>query len=370
MSSRGSNREPERLMDGKFGGLLREANREFVADLDQPAAFRRVTASLARRTRSSSRFGWLLPASPFAVAALAALLLLVYRQGLDATPELVAEHWHIKEKPKEALPAAQVAAPSAVDEPPLPRTNDESPGHDPKRASSPTSVRSSTRTTAASRPSAPLPSQSEATPVPPVATSDSMPKSEQPSEGPDCLSLARRGQTRAAEACFLERAQGSGLAAEMALYEVARLRRDVLADANGALEALTEYRKRFPAGSLRREADMSQLELLLQLGRSDEALKRSDELLSASASGERAPELRLLRGHILRKQSRFAAAEREYELAEGPGGRGGESTYFRALCLEALGRTGEAAAMLTKYLTYPERRYAEDARRRLGRLTP
>jgi len=189
------------------------------------------------------------------------------------------------------------------------------------------------------------------------------------STAPDCLSLARRGQTRDAEACFLERAQGSGLGAEMALYEVARLRRDVLADAAGALAALAEYRNRFPAGTLAREANMSQLELLLQLGRSDEALKLSDELLSSSRSGERAAELHLLRGHVLRKaQSRFADAEHEYELAESAGARGGEVTYFRALCLEALGRAPEAAALFAKYLQQPQRAYAEDARRRLEKL--
>lgn len=156
----------------------------------------------------------------------------------------------------------------------------------------------------------------------------------------------------------------------MALYEVARLRRDVLADADGALRALAEYRKRFPAGSLRREADMSQLELLLQLGRGDDALKQSDELLASSASGERAAELHLLRGHILRKQSRFAVAVREYELADSARARSGEATYFRALCLEALGRRSEAAVIFAKYLEQPKRPYTEDAKQRLERLKP
>jgi tetratricopeptide (TPR) repeat protein len=92
--------------------------------------------------------------------------------------------------------------------------------------------------------------------------------------------------------------------------------------------------------------------------------------LASSASGERAAELHLLRGHILRKQSRFAAAAREYELAEGARSRGGEATYFRALCLEALGRASEAAAMFAKYLEQPQRPYAEDARHRMERLKP
>jgi tetratricopeptide (TPR) repeat protein len=184
------------------------------------------------------------------------------------------------------------------------------------------------------------------------------------------LKLAREGQSRAAEACFVERSRGAGLAAEMALHELARLRRDVLADPNGALRALADYRSRFPTGSLRRELDVSQLELLLQLGRSDDALKQSDELLSSSSSGERASELRLLRGHILRKQARFAEAVREYELAERGGTRAADAPYFRAICLESLGKHDDAAAALSKYLEQPHRPYAEDAKRRLEKVKP
>jgi hypothetical protein len=377
MSPHRLDREPERLIDGKFGSLLREANREFTTEVDQPAAFRRVTERLARREQLSG-LRWLLPATPFALAALAGVLLLGHKQRHDAAPELVAERLHEYELPKgdENLPvdapkASAAAAPSSAEEAAPHPVNDVSEERGTKRSAVPTSVRAAA-SAAAEPPPLATTTQGGSEPVaePPRAITAPAPAVGEPSEAPDCLSLARRGQTRAAETCFLERAQGSGLAAEMALYEVARLRRDVLADAAGALAALAEYRKRFPTGSLRREADMSQLEILLQLGRSDEALKQSDELLSSSASGERAAELRLLRGHILRKQSRFAAAAREYELAEGAGMRGGEATYFGAVCLEALGRNSEAAAMFTKYLEQPERPYAEDARRRLERLKP
>ena len=98
----------------------------------------------------------------------------------------------------------------------------------------------------------------------------------------------------------MKRAEGSGLGAEMALYEVARLRRDVLADAAGALRALAEYRTRFPAGSLRREADMSQLELLVQLGRTDEALI---ELGRAEASARTATEAVQIRNRAARSRA-------------------------------------------------------------------
>src|SRR6185369_16945895 len=215
-----------------------------------------------------------------------------------------------------------------------------------------------------------LPSAAQAAELQPPPTPDLGTSVTPPTAAADCLSLARRGQTRDAEACFLKRAEGSGLGAEMALYEVARLRRDVLGDAAGALRVLAEYRTRFPSGSLRREADMSQLELLVQLGRTDEALKQSDELLSSSASGERAAELRLLRGHILRKTRSFAAAALEYELAERARPGRGDVSYFHALCLEALGRGPEAAALFKEYLEQPQRSYAEDARRRLEKLEP
>jgi hypothetical protein len=365
-------RAPERLIHGKFGKLLREANRQLEAGIDEPAAFERITARLeASRGRwLHISLRWLVPAVPLALAAVAALLVLVREHRSEAVPELAAERWSPQAK-RDADPATTATAT-------VPRTDGEArtgaelkkTSHAAKRSAIAPPARAAQ--IAAEPPSSATPSQLP--PAPAVEAPGPAPepaaKSNEATPAPDCLAFARQGNTRGAEACFLERAQGSGLAAEMALYEVARLRRDVLADADGALRALAEYRSRFPAGSLRREADMSQLELLLQLGRSEDALKQSDELLSSSASGERATELRLLRGHVMRKQSRFAAAVREYELAENAGARGGEATYFRALCLEASGRTSEAATAFTKYLEQPQRPYAEDARRRLGRIKP
>jgi hypothetical protein len=371
MSSRKTEREPPRLVDGELGNLLRTANQEFTTDLDQPAAFRRITERLSRSQRRRFPWGvhWLVPVAPLASAALAAILALSYRQRLEAPPELVAESWHPSAKVEEKGTAPAPAASSDSEETLSKRDAPKKAPRASKRGQDGTSVPAAAPVTP-SAPASATPSDlregSAPEPTPRVDASTEATVS----PAPDCLSFARQGQTRAAENCFLERAQGSGLAAEMALYEVARLRRDVLADSEGALRALSDYRRRFPAGSLRREVDMSQLELLLKLGRSDDALQRSEELLASSAAGERALELRLLRGHILRKQSRFAAALVEYDLAEGMSARSGEATYFRAVCLEALGRSPEAAATLTRYLEQPQRPYAEDARRRLERLKP
>lgn len=362
MTSHGSDRPPERLLHGKYGALLRQANLEWESGLDEAAAFRRVAARLAAsRSQRVARTRRLVAAAPFAVAAMAAALVVARRQSVNVAPELVAEHWRPAATPA-TPPSVATGAVSAVA----------------KAAEPPRAELKRESHVAKPRPDAvlALPSASPATKAEPLveAKPSAVPSSSADTTTelapvPDCLNLARQGQARAAEGCFSERAQGAGLAAEMALYELARLRRDVLADANGALRALTDYRTRFPSGSLRREVDVSQLELLLQLGRSEEALKQSAELL-ASSSGERASELRMLRGHVLRKQSRFAEAEREYELAESAGARGSAALYFRALCLEASGRTSQAAAAFAKYLEQPQRPYAEDARRRLEKLTP
>jgi hypothetical protein len=117
---------------------------------------------------------------------------------------------------------------------------------------------------------------------------------------------------------------------------------------------------------------MSQLELLVQLGRSEDALRQSQELLSSSAAGERAGELHLLRGHIFRKNLRdLRAAEQEYALAEqAPGASRVEASYFRGTCLQALGENAAATAAYERYLEKGGRNYAGEAKKRLEALVP
>jgi len=361
---------PERLTEGQWGPLLKEGNRELAVGLDQPAAFRRLSECMpsSRAVLAPWHAYWLAPAAVLALVAFAVLPTVVRRVRSGNATIIVAESLRGRpEKPGDAggtrsnpsAPPTGTAAPQ--------RTDSRSASGAKHSAHGPSASVSSI---SASPPIVEQARQALPTPAP-AGSRDAAPAQTPASDvatTPDCLSLARAGQTRDAEACFLKRAEGSGLGAEMALYEVARLRRDVLGDAAGALRALAEYRTRFPAGSLRREADMSQLELLVQLGRTDEALRLSEELLSSSASGERATELHLLRGHILRKTRSFAAAAHEYELVESATARRGDVIYFHALCLEALGRTRDAAAFLTQYLEQPQHSYAEDARRRLERL--
>jgi hypothetical protein len=168
----------------------------------------------------------------------------------------------------------------------------------------------------------------------------------------DCLDMARQGEPRAAESCFAARASGTGLSAEMALYEMARLRRDVLRDGNGALGALDEYRRRFPQGSLRHEVSITRVELLSDLGRSREALSESEALLQSASGQERAAELHVLRGNVFRRDlSDWRSAAAEYAKAEALGGAlAPEATRLRGMSLEGMGDVAGAVGAYQRYL--------------------
>ncbi len=188
-----------------------------------------------------------------------------------------------------------------------------------------------------------------------------------------CRELVHGGQASAAEQCYLALAQsGRGLGAEMAWYEVARLRRDVLRNPTGALAALDEYERRFPAGALAPEVETSRVDLLARVGRVEDALAASERLLSTAAGRARQCELRMMRGNLLRdKVGDCARAEAEYRVCESDsGGWGDRAQLGRAECLERLGRTADAVATYQAYLRRPHPLGADQARRRLEQLSP
>jgi tetratricopeptide (TPR) repeat protein len=186
----------------------------------------------------------------------------------------------------------------------------------------------------------------------------------------ECLALARDGRTRPALDCFGRVAEGSGLSAEQALLELARLRRDVLGDRAGAVAALEQHRTRFPRGVLRTEAELSLLELLPELGRHAEALAESDRLLATAAGRERAAEVRFVRGNIYRQILKdYGDAEAEYaSAARDRGATGDEAAFLRGVCLEAEGKKEEAAAAFRGYLQRAGARKAAEAQRHLDAL--
>jgi hypothetical protein len=184
----------------------------------------------------------------------------------------------------------------------------------------------------------------------------------------DCLSLARGGRARDAESCFVDQAAGGGLRAELALSELSRLRSDVLGDPTGALQALEQYRARFPSGSLRTEVDLSYVHLLGRVGRSRDVLTETARLLGSGSAREREGELRMLRGNTLRTALKdFRAAEREYAAVERGGSKFvGEASYYRGVCFEALGDAAAAREAYRRYLQVPGRPREAEVQKRLG----
>ena len=354
--------------DPNLGLLLRQATLEYGAELDEAAAYRRLSAGLARRAARNDAHSRRWPVLVVAlVGSAAAVALLLDRSSFESIAP--SSEYRAPSMAQSAQPATGTGPESEPPREPEPRVED-----------------------GAEQPAAPAPAPAALEPRPkeaanaPKEASSAKPEREQnerqskavppaaldPESSPasvDCLALARSGEPRSAERCFSERAQGSGLEAEMALYEAARLRVDVLGDAESALSALSEHRQRFPRGSLRREVDMFRVELLARLGHAREALVGSEELLSA-AGGERAADLYLLRGNVYRQTLNDpAAAEREYARAEPLGGASGaQATYLRGLCFETLGNHPAAIASFQRYTSVPGRPRASDALARLRRL--
>lgn len=108
----------------------------------------------------------------------------------------------------------------------------------------------------------------------------------------DCASLTHAGKYQDAVGCYSAKAKGSGVSAELALLERARLERRVLGDSTAALATLDEYRVRFANGALFREAALARIEVLMALGRNEPARRAIERIVDQVP--ERAAELSLL----------------------------------------------------------------------------
>ena len=123
-----------------------------------------------------------------------------------------------------------------------------------------------------------------------------------------CAKLARDGQYDSATLCYDRVARGSGMPAELALYEKARLESKAMGRGLLALATLDEHARRFPAGVLAAEVGMTRIELLAQLGRQGEALAAIDHALQSSLGRERGGDLQVLRADLLSAQGDCSAA--------------------------------------------------------------
>jgi hypothetical protein len=147
-------------------------------------------------------------------------------------------------------------------------------------------------------------------------------------EARDCLRLAHDGVTDTAIACFEEQSAQSGLAGEIALLELARIRRDVKGDLAGAQRLLAEHARRFPHGALAVEARTRRVELLLRLDQPAEALAEAERL------------------------------------------SGIERLFWRAVSLEKLHRRDEAARAFDEYLRHDNIERRAEAMRKRRELGP
>jgi hypothetical protein len=160
----------------------------------------------------------------------------------------------------------------------------------------------------------------------PAAVDTSEPRADAPAEQRDCLRLARDGVTSDAITCLEEQSTESGLTGEIALLELARIRRDVKGDLAGAERLLAEHERRFPHSGLATEARGGRIELLLRLGRPTEALADAQRL------------------------------------------EDGEALYWRAVSLAALARRDEARDAFDAYLGRPDIQRRREAIRRRDEL--
>jgi hypothetical protein len=149
-----------------------------------------------------------------------------------------------------------------------------------------------------------------------------------PPEPRDCLRLARDGVNDAAIACLESQSADPGLTGELALLELARVRRDVKGDLAGAERLLAEHERRFPHSGLATEARSGRIELLLRLGRPEDALAQAQRLADA------------------------------------------EAIYWRAVSLAALGRRSEARGAFDDYLRRPDVQHRREALRKRDELGP
>lgn len=145
-------------------------------------------------------------------------------------------------------------------------------------------------------------------------------------------------------------------------------------DAASALAAAQDYLDRYPAGSLRGEAEMARLDALIALSRHSEALSLLDGFAEASFAGlPRPDELRVLRGELLLEKGRFADALASFSAAgtEALPDLHERALWGRAVCRVRLGDLAGSRREFAQYLSaFPEGRHAREARAALGSAEP
>jgi hypothetical protein len=123
-----------------------------------------------------------------------------------------------------------------------------------------------------------------------------------------CAKLAKDVQYADAVACYGRVARGSGMVAELALYEKARLEAKGMGQRSQALATLDEHSRRFPGGVLASEVGLTRIELLSQLGQRAQALSAIERGLQGALGRERRGDLQVMRADLLAAGGDCAAA--------------------------------------------------------------
>lgn len=130
------------------------------------------------------------------------------------------------------------------------------------------------------------------------------------------------------------------MAEELALFERATKLQQRPQDAELAIAALREYRRRFPAGVLRNEADLALARALLASGRPEEALAVLDDI--PTQPGLRGRELGALRGELRARAGRCTEAIEDFDAVMAAGTGDAVETRAsagRAQCVKDLARS-------------------------------
>jgi outer membrane protein assembly factor BamD (BamD/ComL family) len=182
----------------------------------------------------------------------------------------------------------------------------------------------------------------------------------------EALDLARQGEHDKAAAMLETAISKPGGPHDLELYQLALLRQRHLNDPRGALDALLAYRKAYPRGSLLQEVDLSVVEVDRALGRTEAALAESARFLAQHPQSERADDVRVLRGDLLRQRGDCTGAVKEYRAVLG-GPALDDALYEIAYCRRELGDNAGASAALRDYLArFPSGRHSSAAREALG----
>jgi hypothetical protein len=187
----------------------------------------------------------------------------------------------------------------------------------------------------------------------------------------ECKALAANGKNERAVECYRVLGRDSGIGADVALYQAARLELEKLGNARRALGLIAEHRRRFPTSSLGTELEWLHVRSLQQAGRFDDALRASEALLATPGGALLSADLHALRASIEGTRGDCADAVSELlSLASEPGARGDDAEFSRAGCLEKLGRSSDARAAYVHYLERSDARHAIEARARVVALGP